>query len=92
MALLLHLLTNMKRKTGKPWTFLTLKNTRELILIVPVARNNTIMQVTATLFRQEYGDSTKVMCRYLNCHGKAEPAFIVAVDDKGYFDEEWNKH
>jgi hypothetical protein len=88
MALLLHLLTNVKRKTGKSWTFQTLKDTRELILIVPVARNNTTMQVTATLFRQEYPDGAKVMCRYLNTDGKAEPAFEVAVDDDGFFDED----
>jgi hypothetical protein len=88
MALLLHLLTNVKRKTGKSWTFQTLRDTRELILIVPVARNNTTMEVIATLFRQEYSDGAKVMCRYLNSQGKAEPAFEVAVDDDGFFEDE----
>ena len=88
MALLLHLLTNVKRKTGKSWTFASLKNMKELVLMVPVSRNNTTMQVTATLFRQEYSDGVKVMRHYLSCNGKAEPAFIVAVDDDGYFDEE----
>ena len=87
MAVLLHLLTNVKRRTGKSWTFQLLKDTRELLLIVPVARNNTTMQVTATLFCHEYSDGVKVMCRYLNHEGDADPAFEVVIDDDGYFED-----
>ena len=59
-----------------------------MILIVPVAQNNTTMQVIATLFWQEYSNGVQVMCRYLTSKGKTEPAFEVAVDDEGFFEDE----
>ncbi len=86
MGLFLHLLMNVRRRTGKSWTFPYLKHSKELILSVPVARNMTTLEVIGVLFRLDNKEGTRVMCRYFDEGGKAYPAFEVATDDEGYFD------
>jgi hypothetical protein len=85
MGLLIHLLMNVRRRTGKSWTFPMLKHSKELVLVVPVSKNMT------TLVRISNYEGTKVMCRYFDERGKAYPAFEVATDDAGYFNDESNE-
>jgi hypothetical protein len=87
-GVLLHLLLNVRRKTGRSWCFKRLKHAKELVLIVPVSRNSTTLEVIATIFCSETNEGTKVTCRYFDEVGKSYPAFEVAVDEEGYFDEE----
>jgi hypothetical protein len=88
MALLVHLLMNVRRRSGKSWTFPMLKHTKELVLVVPVSKNMTTLEVTCVLFRLDKPEGTTVMCRYFDEQGRPYPAFDVATDDAGYFNEE----
>ena len=85
MALLLHLLLNVRRKGGSSWTFRFLKHTKELVLVVPIAKNKTTMEAVGTLFREDNAVGTKVLCRYFDRRGEALAAFQVATDDDGFF-------
>jgi hypothetical protein len=87
VALLLHLLVNVRRKGGSSWTYRKLKHTKELVLVVPIAKNNTTMEVVGTLFRAGKAVGTKVLCRYFDGNGEALAAFEVATDDDGYFED-----
>jgi hypothetical protein len=87
VALLLHLLLNIRRKGGSSWTFRKLKHTKELVLVVPVSRNMTTMEAVCTLFRQDNAVGTKVLCRYFDGQGEALAAFEVATDDDGFFED-----
>jgi hypothetical protein len=88
MGLLVHLLMNVRRRTGKSWSFPLLKHTKELVLVVPVSKNMTTLEVVCVLFRHDNNKGTKVMCRYFDERGKPYPAFEVATDDNGYFDDD----
>jgi hypothetical protein len=59
-----------------------LGHTKELVLVVPVSRNMTRLEVTCILFRPDNIDGTKVMCRYFDEQGKSYPAFEVAINDE----------
>ena len=91
MGLLLHLLTNVKRRTGKSWTFKMLKHTKELVIIVPVTKNKTTLEIVCTLFRNDNIDGTKVMCRHFDQVGKSYRPFEVSTDNDGYFNNESNE-
>jgi hypothetical protein len=88
VGLLFHLLMNVRRKTGKSWTFPYLSHTKELVLVVPVTQTKTTLEVVCTLFRREGEEGTLVMCRYFDQKGLSFPAFEVATDDDGYFNED----
>ena len=47
MGLLLHLLMNVRRRTGKLWTFPWLQHTKEVVLIIPVARKKKRLRLLA---------------------------------------------
>ena len=65
-----------------------LKHTKELVLVVPITKKMTALEVTCILFCLDNRDGTKVMCRYFDEHGKAYPPFEVATDNDGYFRDE----
>ena len=87
VALLLHLLLNIRQKGGSSWTFRKLKHTKELVLVVPVAHNMTTMEAVCTLFRQDNTVGTKVLCRYFDGQGESLAAFEVTTDDDGFFED-----
>ena len=62
MSLLLHLLFNIRRREHSSWTFNYLEQTRELVLIMPVAKKQITCEVVGTLFRNEKKRGTKVYC------------------------------
>jgi hypothetical protein len=88
VGLLFHLLMNVQRKTGKSWTFPCLSHTKELVLVVPVTQTKTTLEVVCTLFRHKGEEGTQVMRQYFDHKGKSFPAFEVATDDDGYFNED----
>jgi hypothetical protein len=91
MALLLHLLFNVRRKGGSSWTFRKLKNTKELVVVVPITKNMTTLEVVGTVFRADNKVGTKVFCRYFDKKGLCRSAFEVAVDEDGFFEERANE-
>jgi hypothetical protein len=85
--LMLHLLTNVHRRDKKSWAFDYLKNTKELILLVPYSECFGTMDVVATLLRSTPSDasSPKVCVRYFGSDGVANKAIVVAKDTVGSF-------
>ena len=88
MGLMIHLLMNVQRRTGRSWTFPLLKHSKELVLIVPVSKNLTTLEVVCILFRLDKKEGTTVLCRYFDKQGKSYPPFEVSIDSDGYFNDE----
>ena len=91
LSLLLHLLFNVRRKGGSSWTFRKLKNTKELVIVVPVSKNKTTLEVVGALFRADNKVGTKIFCRYFDKNAVACPAIEVASDLDGYFEDKFNE-
>jgi hypothetical protein len=87
LSLLLHLLFNIKRKGHSSWTFNYLEQAKELVLVMPVAKNQTTCEVVGTLFRTGKRRGTRIYCRYFDSTGNARPPFEVAMEDEGRFEK-----
>ncbi len=68
-----------------------LKHSKNLVLVVPVSKHMTALKVICILFHLDNKEGTKVMCRYFDEQGNSYPAFEVATDDDGYFNNEATK-
>jgi hypothetical protein len=75
VALLVHLLLNIWRKGGSLWMFRKLKHMKELVLVIPVSKNMTTLEVVGTLFCVDKHIGTNVLCHYFDKWGVACPAF-----------------
>jgi hypothetical protein len=86
VSLLLHLLMNVQFRDGTSWTFKYLKNTKEVIILVPFSRCGGTMEVVATIYREGNQRGTKIYSRFFESGGNAGPSMVIGRDNIGVFD------
>jgi hypothetical protein len=87
LSLLLHLLFNLKWKGHSSWAFNYLEQTKELVLVMPIAKNQTICEVVGTLFCNGKRRGMRIYCHYFDATGNVCPPFEVAMEDEGQFEK-----
>ena len=86
IALLLHLLMNVQFRDGTSWTFRYMKDTKDLLVLVPHSECGATMEVVATIFRQGKDRGTKINAKYFDQSGKAGETMVIGRDNIGVFD------
>jgi hypothetical protein len=86
VSLLLHLLMNVQYRDGTSWTFKYLKNTKEVLILVPFSQCGRTMDVVASIYRQGKQRGTRIYSKFFGSSGKAGGSMVIGQDNIGVFD------
>jgi hypothetical protein len=77
---------NVQFRDGTSWTFKYLKDTKEVIILLPFSQCGGTMDVVATIYRQGKERGTRIYTKFFSRDGKAGHAMEVGQDNIGVFD------
>jgi hypothetical protein len=76
MAMILHLLLNVRMMEGDHWSLQFLHRAKEIVLLLPMTKNNATMVAVGVMYLDR---SNKAMFRQIDSKGKIEPPFVLSV-------------